>query len=254
MLGCIIQARMGSFRLHGKVMMKVDGINPIIYYVINQVKNSKYLEKIVVATTDLKEDDIIEKYLNNLSIPYFRGKANDVLDRYYQCAKKFSFSEIVRITSDNPLIDPNIIDSVIKKFLLSKCDYATNTLPRTFPYGTELEVFSFSALENAWKNAKLPSEREHVTPYIRKNKKKFRIENVTHSKDLSNFIWTVDRIEDFRLIQKIVSKIKNRPILLQDILQLFQNEPDLRKINVENKPEEGYLKSLENDKKYFSNN
>ena len=235
-------------------MKLIDDKNPILYYVIKQLEHSKLIDKLVVATSTLPEDDIIDNYVKKIGIECFRGSEKDVLDRHYQCAKKFSFSEIVRITSDNPLIDPNIIDSVIKKFLLSKCDYATNTLPRTFPYGTELEVFSFSALENAWKNAKLPSEREHVTPYIRKNKKKFRIENMTHSKDLSNFIWTVDRIEDLRLIQKIVSKIKNRPILLQDILQLFQNEPDLRKINMESKPEEGYLKSLENDKKYFSNN
>ena len=118
MIGCIIQARMGSSRLPGKVMKKLDQNSTVISYIIKQLKHSKFLDNIVVATTSLKQDKIIVDFLEKEGIEYFCGDQNDVLDRYYQCAHKFSFSEIVRITSDNPLIDPNIIDSVIKKFHL----------------------------------------------------------------------------------------------------------------------------------------
>ena len=146
MIGCIIQARTGSTRLPKKVMQKIDNDSTVIHYVINQIKSSKRIEKIIVATTNLDEDDIICKYVDLQKIEFFRGSSEDVLDRYYQCARKFSIDIIVRITADNPLIDPNIIDSVIKQYKNTKCDYATNTLPRTFPYGTEVEVFSFNGL------------------------------------------------------------------------------------------------------------
>ena len=166
MIGCIIQARMGSTRLQGKVMEKVDDANIVLDYVINQVKFSKKIEKIIVATTILPEDDVICEYLDSQKICFFRGSSEDVLDRYYQCAKKFSLNNIVRITADNPLIDPNVIDLIVDEYEKNKCDYASNTIHRTFPYGTEVEVFSFESLEKAWNNAKKNSEREHVTPFM----------------------------------------------------------------------------------------
>ena len=134
MIGCIIQARTGSTRLPGKIMQKIDSVDLVINYVINQVKCSKKIEKIIVATTDLIEDNKICENLSLQKIEFFRGSSEDVLDRYYQCAKKFSIDNIVRITSDNPLIDPNIIDLVINEYKNNKCDYASNTLHRTFPY------------------------------------------------------------------------------------------------------------------------
>ena len=124
--------------------------------------------------------------INSKNITFFRGSSNDVLDRYFQCAKKFSINTIVRITADNPLIDPNIVDLVIDKYNNTKCDYGTNCLPRTFPYGTEVEIFSFKKLHEVWQNAKKPSEREHVTPYFYNNPDLFKIINLEHSKNISN--------------------------------------------------------------------
>lgn len=251
MIGCIIQARMGSSRLPGKAMKLVDDKNPVLYYVINQLKYSNLIDKLVVATTTLPEDDIIESYVKKIGIECFRGSENDVLDRHYQCAKKFSFEIIVRIPSDKPLIDPEIVDNVIKKFTTGSYDYVTNFLPYSFPYGTEVEVFSFNALETTWKNSKLPSEREHVTPYIYKNEKKFSIFNLASSKDLSKYRWEVDRENDLKLVRMIVAKIIDRPILTKNIIELFSKEPNLIKINQTDTPDEGYTKSLKEDKEFL---
>lgn len=250
-LGCIIQARMGSSRLPGKVMMKPDGNNPIVFHVVKQLQHCKLLDKIVVATTNLPEDDQLSNFISNMGSLIFRGSSDDVLDRYYQCAKQFSFSDIVRITSDNPLIDPTIVDLVVGRYLEGKFDYVTNSFPRTFPQGTETEVFSFRILENVWKNAKKPLEREHVTPYIYNNPDKFKISNVNYSENLSHLRWTVDRENDFKLVQNLFRKIKNRPILMKDILKLFEKEPNLKKINEDYVLNEGYLKSLNDEKLHY---
>jgi spore coat polysaccharide biosynthesis protein SpsF (cytidylyltransferase family) len=231
MIGCIIQARIGSSRLPGKVMLKLDKKNPVLFYVLKQLQSSKLLDKIVVATTILDEDDVIADYAKNMGVDVFRGNTNDVLDRYFECAKKFSFSIIIRITADNPLIDPTIVDDLIKKFTSNSYDYLTNSYVRTFPYGTEVEVFSFKALEKAWKSAKKPSEREHVTPYLYNNPNNFKIFNVKYSKNISNLRWTIDRKNDLTLVKLIISKIHTRPILMNNILDLFSHEPKLFKIN-----------------------
>ena len=145
-----MQARMGSSRLPGKVMMKPDGKHPIVYHVIKQLQNCKFIDKIVIATTNLPEDDVLTNFLKSMNVLVFRGSPNDVLDRYYQCAKKFSFSNIVRITSDNPLIDPTIVDLVISKFMEGSFDYVTNSFPRTFPQGTEplTQTFCLATISN----------------------------------------------------------------------------------------------------------
>ena len=250
-IGCIIQARMGSNRLPGKVMMDIEKDKPVLYYVINQLRHCKLIDKLIVATTTLAEDDKIVKYCNDLGVDSYRGNAQNVLDRYYQCAKKFSMSTIVRIPSDKPLIDPEIVDSIIDKFRLNIYDYVINFLPSTFPSGTEVEIFSFDALEIAWKNAELPSEKEHVTSYIYNHKEKFKIFNVTLPEDLSRYRWAVDRIEDLTLVRQITSKIKKRPILMGDIVKLFKKEPQLVDINKNVDREEGNLKSLKEDEEYL---
>ena len=170
MIGCIIQSRMSSRRLPGKIMKVVDG-KPILYHVINQISSSKILKKIVIATSTNTDDDIIENHAKKLGISCFRGELNDVLDRHYQCAKKFSFDVIVRIPSDKPLIDPNVIDEVITEFTSNQCDYASNFVyPLQYNIGTEVEVFSFKALEKVWNSAKKPSEREHIFPFFHNHK------------------------------------------------------------------------------------
>lgn len=251
MIGCIVQARIGSTRLPGKVMLKLDENNTVLNCVIKQLQFSKLIEKIIIATTSLEEDDQIINNVQNLNVDIFRGSSSDVLDRFFQCAKKFSIDVIIRITADNPLIDPTIVDDMIKKFMSNSYDYLTNAHVRTFPYGTEVEVFSFKALEQAWKNAKKPSEREHVTPYFYNNPNNFRIFNVEYSKNISNLRWTIDRKNDLSLVKLIIFKIKKRPILMNDILNLFSKEPELFEINRNHILNEGYQKSLKEDEEHL---
>lgn len=251
MIGAILQARMSSSRLPGKVMRVLDGKNPLIYYVIEQMKNCKKVDKIIVATSDDKEDDVIEKFVSNLGIDCFRGELNNVLDRYYKCAKKFKLSAIVRITCDNPLMDPSIVDNLVSIFEQTDNDLVVNIKERTFPHGTEVEVFSFNALEKVWKSAKLPSEQEHVTPFFYNHSEKFKIFNVKNEKNLSSFRWTVDREDDFKLVSELVKIIKKRPILMVDILETLEKNPYLKMINQNHDPLEGYKKSLADDKQFL---
>jgi len=233
MIGCIIQARVGSTRLPKKVLLSVNSSETVLSFGIQQIQQSNLIDKIVIATTDLCEDDEIDEYVKKLNVSLFRGSSIDVLDRYYQCAKKFSFSIIMRITSDCPLIDPMIIDEIISNFVNNKnsFDYASNVHPqRTFPHGSDIEIFTFEALETAWKEAKKSSEREHVTPYLYNNKK-FKLFNFVSKNDLSNFRWTVDYLEDLELVRQIISKVQVRPILIDDVLTLISKNPELKKIN-----------------------
>ena len=225
---------MGSTRLPGKVLMKINENDLILDFVIRQLKFSELLDGIVIATTNLEQDDIIEKYAKDNGIKYFRGSSLDVLDRYYQCAKELKLSTILRVTSDCPLIDPKIVDKIIRKFKKGKYDYVSNFLSHSFPNGTEAEMFSFSVLENAWHNGKKSNEREHVTPYIYDNQEKFCLGQIKNEKDYSNFRWSVDRKDDLELVKAIASKIKKSPILMEDIIQLFIREPELVKINSSN--------------------
>ena len=220
----ILQARMGSKRLPGKVMKIIDKKNPLIFYVISQLKQSTKIQNIIVATTVLKEDDEIEAYAKKLGVDVFRGDDNDVLDRYYNCAKKFRISNIIRITSDNPLIDPFIIDAAINKFSSENVDFLTNCFPRTFPYGTEVEIFSFKALEKIKKLVHCTDEKEHVTLYFYNHPKQFKITNLSNIIDLSTFRWTVDEKEDFNRVQKIIKKIPKTPILTEDIINLISKK------------------------------
>ena len=247
----IIQARMGSRRLSGKVLMNITNQETILQHVIKQLRFCKTVDKIIVATTLNQEDDKIVEVSKKLDIESFRGDEKNVLDRYYQCAKKFSINTIVRITADCPLIDPIILDNVLEIFLSGHYDYVSNTITRTFPDGTDVEVFSFSALEKSWQDAKLPSEKEHVTPFMKNNPALFNLKNVKNNHDLSDLRWTVDEKDDLILIKKIIQKIPKKPILMDDILRLFSDEPELIEINKHIIPNEGMIKSLNDDKEFL---
>jgi len=253
-VGCIIQARMGSTRLPGKAMMSVQNQKPVLYFVIKQLQECKLIDKIIIATTTNDEDSQIVNYSKNLGIDYFRGSAKDVLDRYYQCAKEYSISTIVRIPSDKPLIDPEVVDNVISTFNNNSYDYVTNFLSNpTFPSGEEVEVFSMNGLKKVWKEAILPSEREHVTPYFSNHEDKFEITHVENSENLSHLRCAIDRMEDLELVRLIVSKIKKRPILMKDIVALFHKEPKLVEINKNVNRKEGDIKSLKEDQEFLRN-
>ena len=242
----IIQARMGSTRLPGKIMMKLNGIS-ILESLLKQISYCTKLDGVILATTVNKEDDVIETFANDNSIDFFRGDSSDVLNRFYQCSKKFQVDNIVRITSDCPLLDPQLVDKVISLFFTKKYDYTNNFFKRTFPYGTEVEVFSFDSLEKTWKNAKLISQREHVTPYIYDNQNLFSIGYIENDVDISYLHWAVDRIEDLKFVRKIYQKIKKHPILLNDILRVLSKNPSFLNLNKDINPREGYEKSLLDD-------
>ena len=235
----LVQARMGSSRLYGKVMKKVCG-KSLIELLLKRLSKSKLIKKIIVITPKSNENDILAKKVKSLGYDIFRGKEKDVLDRFYQCAKKYSLKNIVRITADNPLIDPQIIDHVIDVYKKGQFDYVSNCEERTFPYGTEVEVFSFLSLKRANDEAKTDFEREHVTPYIinLKENKKFCLKNTT---DLSHLRWTVDEYNDFIFVKEIYKRVKREPVLLENILELIKNEPELLKINRETKSGEDKL-------------
>ena len=169
---------MGSNRFPGKVMVKLNEENKVLDYVINQLRFCKSIKNLIIATTYLEQDDIIVEYAKKNNLEYFRGDPLDVLDRYYKCAKEFSLETIVRMNSDAPFLDPVLVDETVNKFQENDFDFVSNNLTRTYPIGIDTEVFSFNTLEKAWKEAKLPSEREHVTPFMKKNKKIFKIYNI----------------------------------------------------------------------------
>lgn len=230
----IIQARMTSTRLPGKVLKTVLE-KPLLEYQLERVSRSKLIDEIVVATTINKSDDPIIKLCHKLGVLTYRGSEEDVLSRYYEAAKQFNADVIVRLTSDCPLIDPEIIDQVIKLYITQKdvLDYVSNTLIRTYPRGLDTEVFSFRALQVAYEKARLKSEREHVTAYIYKNPDKFQLKNLSYVRDLSKHRWTVDTKEDLELIKQILESLytNNQMFTMKDVLCLLDKNPSLFYIN-----------------------
>ncbi|MGA2418075.1 MAG: glycosyltransferase family protein [Candidatus Staskawiczbacteria bacterium] len=244
MIGIIIQARMGSTRLPGKVIRKIEG-KTVLGHVIERLKRIEGV-KIILATTVKKEDDVLEKIAKNCKIPVFRGLEDDVLDRYYQAAKSFGIDPIVRITADCPVLDTKVAEKVIDFYLINNFDYVSNIHPVSYPDGLDVEVFSFKVLEKSWKKAKLKSEREHVTSYILKNPRIFKTGNVANNKDYSSFRLTLDEKEDLILIRKIYKELydKNPFFGMEEILGLFEKKPELVKINQHIGRNDGYFKSL----------
>lgn len=251
MTGAIIQARMGSTRLPQKVIKEIEG-KTILEHVIERVKRIKNVDKVILATTSKREDDILEKIGKNLKVSVFRGSENDVLDRFYRAAKLLKVDPIIRITADCPLLDPRVCEKVIDYYLKGDYDYVSNASPPTFPDGLDTEVFSFQALEKSWKEVKLLSEREHVTPYIYRNPQIFKLGNVSSEIDFSHLRLTVDEKADLILIREIYKELYHQNPLfgLEEIIKLFERKPELAKINQKIARNEGYLKSLKKDKDY----
>lgn len=228
----IIQARTGSTRLPGKVLLDLAG-EPMLARVVNRSRRATMLDKIVVATTTNFRDHTIAELCSSRGWTYFRGSENDVLDRYYRAAKKHQADIVVRITSDCPLIEPEIIDLVVREFLRDgSLDYASNTLPpRTFPRGLDVEVMSFEALERAWKEDKNPAWREHVTPYIYRNPEKFVLKTITNNRDVSYMRWTVDTPEDLAFIRLIYKHFGHDRFSWHEVFGLLEEHPELLEIN-----------------------
>lgn len=241
----IVQARMGSSRAPNKVLTDIAG-KPMLAHVLERTARSR-VDGIVVATTTLPTDDVLEQWVLRSGLAaVFRGSDEDVLDRFFECSRRFSPTCIVRVTADDPLKDPKIINRALD--LLeenSELDYCSNTIKPTFPEGLDIEVFRFKALARAHKEAKLPSEREHVTPYIWKNTHIFRTHNFVHDIDISNWRWTVDKPEDFEFMRQLFYAFKDDPEMpYQRLIDYVAQHPRLAAINSRTVRNEGYLKSL----------
>lgn len=231
----IIQARMASSRLPGKVMKEIAG-EPMLLHVVKRTRMATKIDDVIVATTIDSQDDVIEDYCRQNQIVVYRGSEHDVLDRYYQSAKEYNADVIVRLTADCPVLDPGIIDRLVNEFIKADVDFAANRLPppfkRTYPIGLDAEVCTFTALEKAWHEAEAKHEREHVMPYFYEEPGRFRILQIDNDVDYGYLRWTVDTEEDLALVRKIFSAFDGRlDFGFLDILELVNKHPEFQLIN-----------------------
>ena len=242
----IIQARMGSTRLPGKVMRLLIG-KPVLWHVVDRLRFSKKIETIVVATTTEPEDNVIEDWCCANWVQCFRGSQDDVLGRYFQAAKFYQATSILRITADCPAIDPTVVDELLSEFEAHAYDLCG--LSGEFPDGLDCEVMTFSTLERAWNEAEMASEREHVTPYIHHHPELFRLGKYERFHNLGHHRWTLDEESDYRFLDKVFHRLyrEDAPFLASDILSLLEREPNLLNINQGIIRNEGYLRSLQAD-------
>ncbi len=249
----IIQARMGSTRLKGKILKPLAG-KPVLWHIINRLNYSKYLSNIIIATTENSEDDVVVDFCKENNIQWFRGSECDVLDRYYQASKAFGSDSIVRITADCPVIDPTIVDEVIERFF--EGDYDFYALGGEYPDGLDCSIFKYNVLKDAWMNAELPSEREHVGPYMENHPEKNKIGRYDKFSQLSHYRWTLDEESDLRFLQAVFDRLykPGRIFLTREIIDLLKSETQLLEINSGIVRNEGYLKSLKEDVRVNSDN
>ena len=232
----IIQARMGSSRLPGKMLMPIIDGKGALELMIERVKRACRIDHIMVATTVDKSDDDLAALCDRLNVACFRGSIEDVLDRFYQaaCSIDNNFDGVVRLTGDCPLHDPEVIDTVIERYLAGENDYVSNVHPPTFPDGLDVEVFTFSALEKSWKEAELQYEREHVTQHICRHPDSFSSENVAYVEDLSSHRWTLDEPSDFKFIQCVYKHLYHEDkkcFTMHQILDLIEKFPEIKELN-----------------------
>lgn len=249
----IVQARLSSSRLPGKVLKKILG-KPMLEHQLQRLSHVSTPHRLIVATSENREDEAIATLCEQLNIDCYRGDLDDVLARYYQAAMSVNdhnnVKHIVRITGDCPLIDAEIIDKVISLYLHKEVDYCSNCAPATLPDGLDVEIFKLSALKLAHEKAIKPSEREHVTLFIRNNPNMFTCENFTYKKDLSHLRWTVDEPEDFDFVTQVYQNLYQHKanFMLKEVLSLLESKPSLKKINSQFIRNEGLILSQNKDK------
>ena len=248
----ILQARMGSSRLPGKVLINIVG-KPMLQLQLERLMRSSQIDKLVVATTVNNLDKPIVDLCTSLKISCFRGSEEDLLDRYYQTARKHKADYIVRLTGDDPLTDPILIDEMIKKIKKDRFDAITNSIQPTYPEGLDVTVLSFEALARAWTEANLQSQREHVTPYIFDNENIFKIFHQKQIQDFSHLRWTVDYEEDITFIRKIYEAFYkvNKSFSSLDVYKLIEANPSLLSINSHFLRNAGLIESIIEDKEVY---
>jgi spore coat polysaccharide biosynthesis protein SpsF len=231
----IIQARMGSHRLPGKVLLDIAG-QPMLARVAARTRRAQTVAETLIATSADPEDDPIAAFCEAAGFPCYRGSPDDVLDRYYQAARASHAEVIVRLTGDCPLIDPKVIDHTVREFERVDVDFAANRLPppwhRTYPIGLDTEVCTFKALERAWEEADQPHQREHVMPYLYEKEDRFRVLLVNHEPDYGHYRWTVDTVADLDLMRRIYTHFPGRDdFSWLEVVALFKRKPALAAIN-----------------------
>tara|TARA_B100000900_G_scaffold411694_2_gene431915 strand:- start:4462 stop:5193 length:732 start_codon:yes stop_codon:yes gene_type:complete len=237
----IIQARTGSTRLPNKIFSKLSGFN-LLYHVVDRLKPSKEINKIVIATTNSIKDNSVEDWCIENYIDCYRGSEENVLKRYYEAAKEFKAEIIIRVTADDPFKDYRMIDKAINILKENKYDFVCNNSPVSYPEGLDVEVLTMHALSNSFFNSTSSFEQEHVTQYIHRNKNFFKIFNIKNDKDLSYFRWTIDTKEDYLFVKEVYSVLYKRDsiFLPEDIYQLLERKPQLLEINSEVKKSDLY--------------
>ena len=252
----ITQARMSSTRLPGKVLKDLLGA-PMLARQMERLQRATLIDEHVVATSDSASDDPIADLCQSLGIKCFRGSLDDVLDRYYQAALSCESQPayVVRATADCPLIDPAIVDACIRTCIEEACDYAGRSAPPTYPDGVEAECFRFDCLREAWKEARLPSEREHVTPFLRNHPERYKVRWMIAPQDRSELRWTVDEQLDLDLVREIYSALypSNRNFGYEDVLRVVDQRPELQTMNAVYKRDAGLKRSLEDDARFLRN-
>lgn len=248
----ILQARVSSKRLPGKVLKPILG-TPMIFLQIERIGRCRCIDKLVVATSTDPADDVLADACVSRGIAVYRGSLSDVLDRFACAARFYASQAIVRLTADCPLTDWNVIDLAIENFAAGRYDYLSNVDPPTYPDGLDVEVMTHSALIDADRNAQLPSEREHVTTYIRKHPERYRLGSMAQATDLSALRWTVDNIEDFEFVRNVYEALyeSNRDFTTDDILALLKVRPELALINSKIERNAGLSQSITADNEWL---
>jgi len=249
----ILQARMTSQRLPGKVLRTILG-RPMLELQIERILRCKKIDQLLVATSINQADNPIEALCRKLEIPYFRGDLANVLDRFYQAARQYNPEHIVRLTGDCPLTDPMLIDELVDFYMTRGCDYASNCQEPTLPDGLDAEIFSFEMLALTWKEAKLPSHLEHVTQFINSQPQRFAIACYKYHQDLSHYRWVVDEPEDLEFVRRIYEKLYPlKPEFgTEDIIALLKRDTKLVEINQRFKRNEGMKQSFEENRLFLS--
>lgn len=230
----VVQARMESSRLPGKVLAEILG-KPLIWHIVNRMSYVKTLANIVIATTDKHADKPLREFAQSENIPFYAGSENDILDRLYQSGKKFNATALLKINADCPFVDPEIIDLAVNRYLKmsTKPDLIVNSVTNTYPEGLQYGLFNFKTLCEIWQDLEDPFWRESIYAYIIENRKKYSVINIENNKNLSSLRWTVDYEEDLEFVREVYGHIfiPNKPFLMSDVLLLLKKNPTIQKIN-----------------------
>lgn len=249
----VLQARLSSSRLPGKVLKPILG-EPMLFRQIERIRRTKLIDRLIIASSDDKSDDPLVSLLQERHVECFRGSLDDVLDRFYKAALPYMPEHVVRLTGDCPLADPEVIDAVIRMHLENGYDYSSNALEPTYPDGLDVEVVRFSCLKEAWQEAVLVSQREHVMPFINSRPERYRLGSLRSPVDMSDLRWTVDEQADFDLVSRIYEALYpgNPDFSTGDILELLNRNAELQTLNTGIARNEGFVKSLAKDRARLS--